>query len=368
MSKPGTIAEAREAVQELVALQSNLAADLAAVKAQRAPAEKRLATNKLRRSKRPVVVLAANEHHRLSMAELRGGFGYIPKDTKPKGVPELVAKGEVKISLGSGYGFGASYTARGLSQRTMTPRPDDIKAWDRAIAARHRAEKKLDEARAHEKAMAAATFAGGTKVGFDELVADISADGILQLAVAALPDPYRIERELDRLVDGQYGRLTIAKAHLAHLVKKEDGRGCSTCEVRVIDEAKRAERRTRIEALPRRKATCPDHGKRLGYVERVREWEGNQQIAKPVWWCPVDFVRYADGKQLAADQAAAAKAEAKAARHQPRLVWWICPNPDCSDDEQESEPEAGQVVCDFCEVGWDIDRIKVTPVRPAKAA
>jgi hypothetical protein len=358
------LSEAREHLRELVAKRANLANDVKALEAERAPSEARATANNKRRTSHPVVIFAANSWTRSTMASLRvEGYSIgTLVDKKPKEVADAVASGGLKVSYGGGYG--ASYTARGLSTRVRTPDRAHIKAWDRAIAARVRAEAKLSEAKEAEVAAAKATFDAGVKVTFEELVADIAKAAILTAACEVYRKDPRVQAsfELTRMTDGQYGSLSIAKRHVDHLAKKVDDGECSICKRLAQEGAAKAERISRITALPRRKFTCPEHNRRvLGYAERTErpEWvkddDGTQhQVANlPVLYCPVDFRRYLDSRLYEADKAKAAK---PVRAPKTKEITFLCPNPECAETVTASVI-GNTVTCDICDVEWDVSRV-----------
>lgn len=354
-----TIAAARAIVAELQAKQANLAARVAEAKAAREPIQRKLDAIQARRGRITIVVNAASTISRRTLADV-GGEGYsiehALKDKKPKEIVDAIASGGVKLSLG----YGITYTARGLAGRIRIPKPDALRAWDRATKARRRAQAALDRAKAAESAAALAAFEGGAKITLDDLVADVAKVITIKTALATKPHPAQAAHELERLTDGQYGELSLAKRHLAHLTKRTEDNSCPTClrEKREADTA--AAHRARVTALPRKRMTCPDHGPRLGYSERserdqwVRENDGTEHwVANlPVLWCPVDLRRYVDVKQRQADAAKAAKPK----RAKGRTVTFLCPNPECGETTSSAVVD-DTVACEACEAEWDVNRV-----------
>jgi hypothetical protein len=242
-----------------------------------------------------------------------------------------------------------------------------LRTWKRASAARVRAEAVAAKARAAEKAAAAAAFEAGTKITLAELLPDLALTAKLILALKALPRSSNAEYELNRLTSSEFSELAIAKRHLAHLTKRDEDTGCSICQRAARDRKEADERKARITALPRNKATCPVHGKRIGYNERVRTArvrltpDGEQEWVEnfPVWYCPIDLAQYYNTALFLAERA---KAEAKL---KTKGLTFICPNPECG-CTVTSIVDNNMVSCDECGAEWDAGAVK--PVKPEKAA
>lgn len=360
------LSEARQELAELEAQRMNLAAEVKAAADRLAPIEAKRTALEKRRAKHPVVMFLASEHVRGTLASLRVE-SYATSHTgalvgkKPKEVVDAIASGGVKVTTSGAIWQGTSYTARGLATRVVTPTPATLRAWDRATAARKRAEKALEDARAAEKAAAKTAFEiGATKVGFDALVADIAAAAVLTVAANAARDNTGNQGKINRLIDGQFGELTLMKRHVDHLAEKVElpDPPCVICQKRARENEQRDARITAIKQLGRRKFTCPTHGKVIGYAGRQRNLRFDDTIIEdcPVLYCPKDWTMYVDAKLLAADKAKAAK-PAKVTKP-AKVVSFVCPNPEC-EWEGESDVIDGMVTCDSCDVEYEVDRVKI---------
>lgn len=359
------LSEARAQLHELEAQRANIVADMKVIEQARVIPGQRAEANNKRRLKQTVVINAANEVRLASMGVLRAetyGLQAIAKDNpKPRVILDAITTGGIKINFGGGYGV--SYTARGLSQRVRVPNKADVAAWDKARRARLRAEAALSRAQAAEKQAGQLAYDNGSKLTLEYLAADIAKAAVLTAELDRVPRVGQKEHELNRLIDGQFGQLTIAKRHVAHLAKKVDDPECSTCKTNAQRAAQTAERIATIKALPRRRWQCPDHGSKLAYFMRSErpEWvkfeSGERQVPNaPLVYCPVDWKRYLDGKQLEADQAAAAKAEARKKARAPKEITFLCPNPQCG-ETSTSEVSGGEVACEACEVEYPVERV-----------
>lgn len=357
------LSEAQAVVAELEAKRSALAEQIKAIEAERAPVVAKVSANHKRRAKQPIIASLAGTVHLMTRASISPQVDYYRGEVKPKALLDALASGGIKLGVGGGYG--ASYTAKGLPGRVRVPDPATVRAWKRATAARERAEKAARDARAAELAAAAAAFAAGTKITLDELLPDLALTAKLKVAERALPTVYEAKHELDRLMaDDDWGAMRVAKRHLGHLRKRDEDTGCMVCQRMAREKREADERKARIMALARQKATCPEHKVvKIGYTERLRsarvrldpngepEWVENF----PVWYCPVDFRQYNNTSLFLAEREKAAKAKPA------KGMTYICPNPECGETVTSpviSDQERTWVECPVCESEWAADAVK----------
>lgn len=360
------LSEAREAVRELEALQSNLAADVAAMAAAHSPHKARYDAFRKKRSKQPIVMLSANEHKRDVMADLVVGSydGNTLVGMKAKAVTEAIAAGRAKAGLSGGYNA-QGYTARGLAQRVRIPTQADLKAWAKATAAKERAQARVAALRDAEKEAAKVAFDNGAKVDVETIAASLAQEVVLRLNAAATMDRTGKAHELARLTDGEFGKLTLARRHLDHLVKKlpDAGDACVVCRNAAQEATRRANTIAEIKALPRRKFTCPTHGRVIGFFTRQREWVKIEGKADrwvdncPLIYCPKDWHRFVLTSQLVEDDAKASKPARKTGK--VRELHFICPNPECEEAVDATvAPGASYVECPECGAEWSVAAVK----------
>lgn len=335
----------------------------------------RLAGIRKRLSRTKVVLFLAGEvrHGTLdSLApESYGVRGFV--DKKAKELREAIASGGLKVNTG---GWGASYTAKGLASRVRIPEPAAMKAWDRAIAARARAETALAKARDAEKAAAQAAFDSGEKLGLERIVDELFAKATAIVALEKVPDRAgQLRFNLERLRDEDWGEIADAEAHLAWAKAKNPDKGVCPCRVdqRLRQEAiQLRERLERIAQLPRQLHVCPTHQKRerMG-VERKRAVISGPPIELPDGagvihhgdevphaYCLTTGASWIITSQVATERKAAAAAAAKA-----RRIEFVCPNPDCLETVVATVAGKGQdatVECGVCGYDWLVDAVKVT--------
>lgn len=294
------------------------------------------------------------------------------RDVKPgrktaAAIDEAIRSSDIKVNIG----WGASYTAKGLTQRLRTPTREGQAKVKRAIAARKRAEAALDRAKKAEAAAFMAAFEDGQRWSIDDIAEHLTAVGVAMVNVERNRKPseaYEADRMGGGKDDDQYSSIGAARYHVEHLSKKVEDAGCIRCQ-RLAKE--RADREARIEAIkakPKGKMECPDHGKRVGYVGRIPGMvevafpDGKRTIENPpVRWCPVCFKARFDQPAFEDGERKAEKVKAQLAKKAPKptTVSFYCPNPECEWEVIDADVIDGAVTCDSCDVEYDVDHVRL---------
>ena len=355
------VAEAEARLAELETYRANLVASIDEAEADRKPHEAKLAAIRRRRAKRKIVAYTANAYQLTTAAALvvsgwDSTHGLAGK--KPREILEAIAGGGVSLTVGSG---GVTYKARGLSQRVRTPNAEAIKAFNRADRAYNRAVAAQSRASQARNAAMKAVYETGEKIAFEALVADVAEEVTAKVRLAAHPEAADARFKLNQLTDGQFGGLADAKAHLAWVKAKNPDKGvcpCRGCQKERQDAIRRRDLVARLAELPKRRATCPSHGKRLMASERVRDYFDNKWTDNlPIAWCPIGPHRLIDTPTMEAEAAKAAAVEARKKAHAPKREW-TCPNPECGDVNAFEPTKQGYVECGSCHVEFDTDVVK----------
>lgn len=367
------LADARARVAELETFQANLKAEVDAALAARTPVQKKRDALLVRLHRLPLIGHLGGQFHLTDWASITPGDYALRAwaGKKRKDIVEGLTSGNISVSSGS---YGQSYKAKGIHPRLRAPNAERVKAWQRAVKASDRADQRAKEAQKAEDEALKAVFDTGTKIEPETLINVVADRAMLQLALDAIAYPYDKERQLAHLTDADYGELTIARRHLRHLTKKSDDPTCPTC----VDLARTAEqlaaRVATITALPRRKFTCPTHGKVIGYSGRSNReqviGDGDERrrlVNAPLLYCPRDWAGYIDSRMLAEDDAKAARAAARAKTSKAKSVTFICPDPECeqvSTVEVQHSGNGDYVECPVCESQWGVNAVR--QVKPAK--
>jgi hypothetical protein len=298
------LSDARAELAKLEAQRVAYVKAIAEAKTAREPVQKRYDTNLAARKRHRIIVNAANAFHVTTEASV----GVTSWDTrqlvgmKPAAIREAIAAGKFSVALA---GSGITYKARGMSQRIRVPHPEDLRAYERAQKVTDRARHALERAKAAQATACQLAYDNGDKVPFDDLVATLTKDAAINAALDAVRDTTDHAGKLNSMLDPMFGSLPRAQSHYDHLVKKDADPECVTCKLIASTTEKRAVFEARITALPRRKFTCPTHGKKLGHFERGRDdWYNGRLVHDlPLIWCPIDFTRFVHSPTLAEDQA-----------------------------------------------------------------
>lgn len=217
-----------------------------------------------------------------------------------------ILQGTQKLTMGTGS---VTVAPKTLIQRTRVPQSVDVTAIIRAKAAEQRAYAKWQAAVNVRVAAEAKAFENGSHPAAEELFAAIAKDNVLYKLETSRryggPDEGKWEDERDDRAIAQ------AEIHLA-AVKAKAECTCGDCARERDDEAREKAKAATIAALPRMKFTCPEHGPRMGRLQRGRGFfQGRNYDDLPVLYCPVDGRQYVSGVLFEKDEKARAKLEAK---------------------------------------------------------
>lgn len=376
MSKSKQLREAETRLADREAQRAELVKAIAEAEAKRTPLAKAFERIKARLSRTRIV---SNTGGQVWLGSLAGvtvspyGLRSIVAKPRLKGVPlakeltEALEAGGLKVNAQGGV----ELTLRGLNGRIRVPNKARIAAWQRAVKSRQLADKKAAAARNAEDAARQSIFDTGTKVPQETILNTLVSTALAFAKLEAQPAAHELRQKLGQMTGWESAPIEVAKAHLAFAQSPStEPCPCGECARDRQEAIRRRELIQSIAAMPRRRAECPDHGRKLmGATTAVRELlkldgpeSGRWYEDVPVLWCPVGPHRLFDVPSLRKTLAKAA-AKAKA----PKVVRFICPS---GDGPQESEIQADVddgskwVECPRCEGAFELALVKLV----AKAA
>jgi len=304
--------EARARYAAALAAQKELSDKLAAQEVTRAAARAKLTALEKRESRVPFVVIASASS---APALVTNGFlAFRPAygaARDERALKKQLGAGEVKLTMPGGA-QGVTVALSTAAQRTRVPTREARQAIKVALRKLERTQRANQAAAKVYREAVQVAFETGGRLAKEDFIAPVAKGSALWFA-ANEHEGYGWDPMHSVNDDVEQARM--------HLEAAKSGAECACWDdVRARQQAQREQdERDRRAALPTAMATCPGHGRRRVHWERrdyVRGPDGYTYLppGTPIGYCPIDAKAFVLTKIIAADEKAATKAAAKAAR------------------------------------------------------